>query len=641
MNAKQRYTPEMAVNLRIPGDPQLSPSGAQVAFVVAPIGHEATIPTSTIWCAAVDGSQPPYRLTTGTAEDKMPRWSPDGRRLAFLSDRAERRSAQVQLLDFGTGGEAHALTTLKRGLDLLAWAPDGRSLSATADRRALAGEEDPTDGIRVYSQIPRPRVIVQIPLPDGQNAESAEPAVLGPAEGHVWLYSWSPDGNQIALLTTPGNGLDEAARGVELVILNAVDHSERRLLKFHRMASGLKWSPDGTRLAVVGQTGNLPDDVRVQIVNVADGSIETVDPGETTPAAADWLTDSELLVISAEGLYGKVERVDLASKESQTLHPAPDDGVLLEPFSLCANRTTLAAVRTCATQPPEVWAGPLSGEMRCLTHLNPEIDDVDVAEMEPVEWQSSDGQTIQGWLLRPPGAPKDQPLPFLLEVHGGPTGRYSATFHGTWHDWGQIYAAAGYAVLLPNPRGSTGRGQAFTAGNRNDLGGMDFQDVMTGVDAMIERGVADPERLGVCGWSYGGYMTAWAIGHTDRFKAAIAGAAVTNWPSKIGTTDIRPGNETHHPAPFDQMPDEYWERSPIRYLGNMKTPTLIVHGAADRRVPLGQGIELYQGLKAIGVPTDLITYPRQQHGFHERACQLDLLKRMLAWWEQWLGEEEK
>src|SRR5579875_1261677 len=228
MNAKQRYTPEMAVNLRIPSDPQLSPSGRQVAFVVAPIGHEETIPTSAIWCAAVDGSEPPHRLTTGTAGDTMPRWSPDGQKLAFLSDRAERRSSQVQLLDFGTGGEARPLTTLKKGLDLLAWAPDGRSLSATADRRALAGEEDRTDGIRVYSEIPRPRVIVQIPLPAEGSSEPSEPVVLGPAEGHVWLYSWSPDGQQIALLTTLGNGLDEAARGVELVILNVSDRSERR-----------------------------------------------------------------------------------------------------------------------------------------------------------------------------------------------------------------------------------------------------------------------------------------------------------------------------------------------------------------------------------------------------------------------------
>jgi dipeptidyl aminopeptidase/acylaminoacyl peptidase len=227
-------------------------------------------------------------------------------------------------------------------------------------------------------------------------------------------------------------------------------------------------------------------------------------------------------------------------------------------------------------------------------------------------------------------------LPLVAAIHGGPSWQWGNWFHGTWHDWGQILAAAGYAVFLPNPRGSTGRGGQFTGANRYDFGGGDFDDIMTGVDLLIERGVADPDRLGICGWSFGGFMTAWAVGHTDRFKAAVAGAAPTNWVSKIGTTDIRPFNEWNL-GEVNTDPDRSWDRSPIRYIRNATTPTLMVHGQADVRVPVTQATEFYSALKAAGVPADMVSYPRQGHAFHERAFELDLLQRLVGWFERYLG----
>jgi dipeptidyl aminopeptidase/acylaminoacyl peptidase len=271
-----------------------------------------------------------------------------------------------------------------------------------------------------------------------------------------------------------------------------------------------------------------------------------------------------------------------------------------------------------------------------LTNLNPQLDTFALSEMEEVEWQGSDGMPLRGWLLLPPGLAGDAPLPLVVNVHGGPSWQWGNWFHGTWHDWAQALTARGFAVLLPNPRGSTGGGERFESANRSDLGGLDFEDVMLGIDLLIERGVADPERLGIGGWSYGGFLTAWAVTQTDRFKAAVAGAAVTNWPSKVGTTDIRPYNEANFPGPLHETPDALWERSPVRYLKAVNTPTLIVHGEADPRVPVGQGYEFYLGLKAVGVPTELVTYPRQAHAFHERAFQLDLLKRTCDWFEKYL-----
>ena len=203
------------------------------------------------------------------------------------------------------------------------------------------------------------------------------------------------------------------------------------------------------------------------------------------------------------------------------------------------------------------------------------------------------------------------------------------------HNWGQALAARGYAVLLPNPRGSTGRGAAFTRSNRYDFGGGDYEDIMAGVDHLIAEGIADPDRLGVCGWSYGGFMTAWVVGQTDRFKAAVAGAPPTNWVSKIGTTDIGPANAWNIGL-VHQEPDQVWERSPIRYVGKVTTPTLLVGGDADKRVPITQAQEFHWGLKGAGVETELVIYPRQKHGFHERAHQLDLAQRVCDWFARFI-----
>ena len=629
---EQRYTPEMSVNLRVPSDVQTSPDRQRVAFVVSPIAHLETNPATEIWLAEIAANRSARRFTTARAEEGMPRWSPDGARLAFLSDRAERGTAQVQLID-ANGGEAASLTSLRRGADLIAWSPDGNAVSFTADRLALSGQQDPPGDIYVASLADRPRVVMQVPV------EGGEPAVIGPAMGHVWLYAWSRDGGSIAAITTESNRLDDTIGNVQFVIIDVATHAERTLATLPFVPDVLQWSPDGTQLVIINETGEEPDDTRVILFDSRSGESRTLEPGDTTPAWAGWVGDgSRLLVLTEEGFWTPVEIVDLTIHVTRRLELRPEVGTIAGPLSLSDDGETVALVWQDPQTPPEVWAGALDGSLTCLTHLNPELDGLTFGTMEPIEWPASDGIMVEGWLVRPPNAAPDVKLPLLVHVHGGPTARWGATFRGGWHDWWQSLAVAGYAVLRPNPRGSTGRGASFTAANRNDLGGMDFDDVMQGVDLLIESGVADPNRIGILGWSYGGFLTAWAVTHTDRFKAAVAGAAVTNWPSKVGTTDIRPMNESRFPGALHETPDAFWERSPIRYLGNAKTPTLIVHGQADQRVPVSQGRELYLGLRAVGVPTDFVTYPRQKHPFHERAYHLDLLKRIIAWFDQWMGE---
>jgi dipeptidyl aminopeptidase/acylaminoacyl peptidase len=440
----------------------------------------------------------------------------------------------------------------------------------------------------------------------------------------------------LVAVALPSDLLDSTADQARVLLLDTGTRAERELLRLGRLPASLAWSPDGRRLALVGVFPGFPDDQRVLLLDVRGDKVTALDPGESTPLWAGWLDERTMLVLSAAELWTRFTRYHLERGQAARLEPVPSGGWVTPPVSLSIDRRTLGLIRQSPLSPPDVWARPWEAGLHCLTGLNPQLAGMALAPMEPVEWQASDGLTIQGWLLTPPDWRAGQRLPLVVDIHGGPSVVRGATFHATWHDWGQVLAGAGFAVLLPTPRGRIGRESAFTAANRNDLGGGDAGDVLRGVEWCVAQSVADPDRLGVGGWSYGGFLTAWLIGHTDRFRAAVGGAAVTNWVSKVGTTDIRPLNEDRFPTPLHEQPDAHWERSPVRFLGRIRTPTLIVHSEADQRVPPSQGLELYLGLRERGVPTALVLYPRQKHAFHERAHQLDLLRRLVAWYKRWL-----
>jgi dipeptidyl aminopeptidase/acylaminoacyl peptidase len=258
-----------------------------------------------------------------------------------------------------------------------------------------------------------------------------------------------------------------------------------------------------------------------------------------------------------------------------------------------------------------------------------------------VRWQSDAGVEVEGVLIKPVGYEDGQRYPLVVQVHGGPTWAWVDRFYGSWHDWGQMLAGRGYAFLMPNPRGSTGRGPEYTSANFNDIGGGEFRDLMAGVDYLIERGIADPERLGVGGWSWGGYMTAWTVSQTDRFKAAVMGAGLPNMISDNGLGDIPSANLSY----FDQSPyhdpQPYFDRSAIKHIRNAVTPTLILHGGADKRVNPAQGQEMYIALRTLGVPVTFVTYPREGHGISERKHQIDLMNRVIDWYGRYLQPEKE
>ena len=290
----------------------------------------------------------------------------------------------------------------------------------------------------------------------------------------------------------------------------------------------------------------------------------------------------------------------------------------------------LAFAGETTTRAPELWVKSPNTRARAVTTFNEQWSAVPVVAPEFVTYKSSDGVEIEAALLKPPSTSR-QPLPLVVLVHGGPTGRWADSFE----PWGQLLVARGYAVLYPNVRGSTGYGHPFVALNRADWGGGDFRDVMAGVDAMIARGVADPNRLGIGGWSYGGYMAAWAVTQTTRFKAAVSGAPVIDMASEFGTENGSAYDEWFYGTPYEKL-DGFIKASPMTYVKQVRTPTLLLQGEADTTDPIGQSQQFYRGLKRYNVEAELVLYPREGHGLREEKHLADRLTRVTAWFDKYL-----
>jgi dipeptidyl aminopeptidase/acylaminoacyl peptidase len=314
---------------------------------------------------------------------------------------------------------------------------------------------------------------------------------------------------------------------------------------------------------------------------------------------------------------------------------------MLSAPTLAAGSASLVYLEQGPKSPNDVYvqnldpsSAPLVSPAKRLTNLNPKLNDFALSVTEVVQWKAPDGREIEGLLHRPSGS-DGKKLPLIVHVHGGPSGAYTMSFPASMNNYHHILTGRGYAVLQPNFRGSTGYGATFQRLNFKDWGKGDFQDIMSGVDAMVERGIADPGRMALQGWSYGGYMCAWSITQTTRFKAASCGAALTNLISMYGTNDIPSTLDDYFGgAPYAEE-DAYWQASPMAHVTEVKTPTLILHGQADDRVPLGQAQELYLALRKLGVPTEFVTYPREPHGFREPNHQIDKIERELAWFQKW------
>lgn len=617
---------------------EISPDGKRVAMVVSqPDFDENTLRTN-IYIADL-ATKNVIRLTNGTKHDDTPRWSPDGKWIAFISDRPARPEKigkkQVWLIST-EGGEASQLTKGAFEASSIAWAPDGRSLALVAAPATTEDEEkkkkDKDDAL-VIDKDPKRAKIHLVRIADGSTE------VLYAAPRHVTSLCFSPAGDEIAFADQPTPKVPDAFNSVVRVIKIATK-DVRELAGGDLSYSGPRWSPDGKSIAVeaIPRTDWAANSY-LYVFPASGGASQNLTRNYDEEIQQwRWADDSASIYFTGRrGVDQLLWRVNLEGKVE-----AVDEGRGVRQF-LSVGGYSLVWTFDSPTQPRDLYVASLPTRTAKLmpqkvTDFNPQLAEFNLARTEVISWKNkTDGMAMEGLLMTPHDYSPGKTYPLLLVIHGGPAGVFDTGFtlrRGAYPL--HVFTAQGYVVFLPNPRGSGGYGDTFRKANVKDWGYSDYRDIQDGVDELIARGIADKNRMGVMGWSYGGYMTSWTITQTDRFKAASIGAAVTNLFSFYGTTDIPPFIESY----FGSKPWEDREllakHSAMAFLGNVKTPSLIQHGADDRRVPYAQGEEIYTGLRARGVPTELIQYPRQPHGIQEPKLIRDAMQRNLDWFERYV-----
>jgi dipeptidyl aminopeptidase/acylaminoacyl peptidase len=615
-------TPAQALDRSSIADLQFSPDGARLVFTVAAPPKGAARPRS-IWLLDVASGRT-RQLTFSGKSDGSPRFAPDGRSIAFTSD----RDGVTQLYLLPTlGGEPERLTDRQEAVGAFRWSPDGTRIAllmAEPKPEALqARERDKDDGRRVDKDERRP----QLWMLDVATKALVETT---PRSWRIDQIEWpqaTPTRLIVAATTTPA--VDRWTEAIfSLDVAPAADGALRQIAAPAGPFGDLSVSPDGRTIAYVGARvdGPAPHDLFLQPAAGGAAVNLTATRLDRPIADAHWIDDRTLIVRVARGFKSALATIGrdggVAAIDDLDVNPSA--------YARAANGTLAYAGET-TTRPPEVFVKTPDARATRVTSVNSQSDAVPIVSPEFVTYKSYDGREIEAALLRPrssAGGAAARRAPFVVLVHGGPTGRWTDAFE----PWGQLLAARGYAVLYPNVRGSTGYGQRFVEMNRGDWGGGDFKDVMAGVDEMIARGVADPDRLGIGGWSYGGYMAAWAVTQTTRFKAAVSGAPVIDLASEFGTETGPQYDEWFYGTPYERL-DGFVKSSPMTFVRHVRTPTLLLQGENDTTDPIGQSQQFYRGLKRYGVDAELVVYPREPHGFREEKHLLDRLSRILAWYD--------
>lgn len=617
---KKVLTPEQALQIRSVDDLQLSADSRYIAMTVTePV--KGTSRNSDIWVYDIK-SRKLRRFTTSEKADRHPRWSSDSRTLAFISDRAEKPQAYGISLE---GGEAEALTSSDTGVQSFEWAPDGKRMVYMASQAKSEEEEKKQkdkDDARVVDIDDKLSRLWMMDLA----TKDVRQLTKGP--WRISSYCWTPDGERLIVTATDQNHPELLTER-----LYALEIDDGKLTEIARPAlpfASIKISPDGKRIAYIGTRTDGPtaDDLYImpaeggEATNLTQFSIDR--PGYFYV----WHGSDHIIYQAITGFMTTFYELDLNSraKKPPSYSVSPSGSFVVGPdFAAFVGQT--------ATQFPELWFSKAPGEAEKVSDFNAGWSEILVIQPEIVTYSSFDGTEIEAALLKPYDYQEGQRVPLIVLVHGGPAGVWSDRFE----PWGQLLAQRGFSVLYPNIRGSIGYGQGFVTANRGDWGGGDFRDVMAGVDFMVERGIADPERLGIGGWSYGGYMAAWAVTQTDRFKASVSGAPMTDLASEYGTEEagINAYDTWYLGTPYENL-ELFQERSPVTHVKNVKTPTLLLSGENDRIDPIGQCQQFYRGLKRYGVETENVVYPREGHGIREEKHRIDLLNRILVWFEKYV-----
>jgi dipeptidyl aminopeptidase/acylaminoacyl peptidase len=596
----------------------ISPDGTRVAY------QKNYKHASTLWLANLATHKTVQVSAAAKADAMNPAWSPDGSRLAFLSDARTKGRASLYLAD-ASGAGVRLLAALGGSPQRLTWSPDGKHLGLLyiAHPHRMAGATSP--GARDVGVIGSVTDEQQIATVD---ASSGAVNLVTPSGDYVYEYAWAPNATRFAFTYARGNG-DNNWWIAKLATAPAAGGALHDILAPKFQINDPTWSPDSTHVAVIGglmsDFGPVGGDV--YIVDAASGASRDATPDAKFNAAdLRWATGEHMLVVAH--VMGSMHLLDLNPQTGATTTLLGNEEALRS-LSVARNGT-IAVVRSSFAAPPEVWTGGAQG-LHAITNANAGVPNLS-GKAVSLTWKS-DPFTVQGWLIYPLHYDASKKYPMVMIVHGGPSSETVPSYNGRFV---AALTARGYFVLEPNPRGSYGQGETYTKANIKDFGYGDWRDDLAGADAAIAAAPIDPNRLGLFGWSYGGYMAMWAETQTTRFKAIVGGAGIVNWQSYYGQNQIDQWMIPFFGASVYDDPAVYAKSSPITFIKNSHTPILILQGERDEEVPAPQAFEFYHAMQTLGVPSELVVYADEGHGPRQPKNQIDILERTVGWFDKYL-----
>ena len=657
MRAQTRrgITPEDYFAFKFISDPRISPGGKAIAYVLTTIDQKKNRRESSIWLIPADGSSAPRRLSSEFFSASSPRWSPDGKTLAFLSARtsdpsaAEKPRSQIYLLSISGGGEAAALTRLKNGVQSFQWSPEGSRFVVVSSSGVMDGvaTADRKSDVRHYTHIrykyndtgwfdDKRRHLWVVNLPDGDAKQITE--------GQDWDDTdpqWSPDGTRIAFVSDRTGKAYDNSHNTDVWVIPAAGGALTKISDHAFEDESPRWSPDGKLILFAGQTAahQFP---KLYITNSAGGEASqlAVKDLDLIPSDIHWPAPGSMFF--SAGVKGETH-IFRADAAAHTFSAVTSGSRGVHAFDLNESTGKIVYLADNFEHPADLYISNLDGSSeRQLTHVNSELwSQLELQPVERLPYKSTDGWAVDGFFVKPLGWQAGKKYPMVLVIHGGPEGMFGVD----WYHEFQVYAAKGWAVFFCNPRGSTGYGEKFERGEINNWGGMDYQDIMAGVDAALKKYPwVDSNDLGVTGGSYGGYMTNWIVSHTNRFKAAVTLRSISNFISDDGTRDGAYGHEDYFKGILFDDFDQYWDASPLKYVRNVRTPTLILHSDNDFRVPIEQGEQWFRALQHYGVPSEIVFFPRENHNLTrtgEPKHIVESLNWQLYWFELYLDGDSK
>jgi dipeptidyl aminopeptidase/acylaminoacyl peptidase len=629
----QTPTIEQSLNLKSAGAPRISPDGRFIAYTVSETNWEENAFDTQVWMAMTATGEH-YQLTHSKKSSSDPRWSPDSKRLAFLSDRDG--SKQIYMIS-PAGGEATQITHFEGGVNTFEWSPDGHTIAFTSPGGESKARKDRKDKYGEFEIVENDYAMVHLWTFNADEEKPKPQALTTGTQFSVEGFHWSPDSKRIAFAATRDPDLSSGDTG-NIYVVRLSDKYVKPLLDKPGSNRNPVWSPDGSEIAY--EAGGDYSFLNTHIAIVA------ADGGKPRAVATNFDEDVHLSGWTAAGIY-----FDAMQKTAAHLfraNPAtgafervssPDDLQLGAP-SFTSDDARVAFTCAWPNTYAEVCISPVAKfSAQPVTNLRDQLKGFHLASREVIQWKSKDGATIEGILIKPPDFDASKKYPLLVVIHGGPTGIDRPTIAADRYYPVENFAAKGAVILRPNYRGSAGYGEKFRSLNVRNLGLGDADDVLSGVDAVVAKGYIDADRVGSMGWSQGGYISAFLTTYTTRFKAISVGAGISDWMTYYVNTDIHQFTRNYLKSTPWSDPEIYRKTSPITYINQAKTPTMIQHGELDKRVPIPNGYELYQGLKDRGVPVKMIVYKGFGHGITKPRQQHAVMDHNYEWFSQWIWGE--